>query len=67
MDAEHAAVGLPAASPSASSPRQLAVGVSRGQQSFTGWWGQAEFFLAPHSVPVIAGWDVSPLKLHAGC
>lgn len=66
MDTEHGAVALPAASPSATSPMQLGVGVSHGQQSFTGWQGQAESYCVPCSVPVITGWDVSPLKWHAG-
>lgn len=52
MDAEPSAVGLPAVSPSASSPMQLALWISAWQQSFTGWQGQAEPFLVPRSAPV---------------
>lgn len=52
MDAEPNAVGLPADSPSAFSPMQLALRISPGQQSFTGWQGQAEPFLVPRSAPV---------------
>lgn len=40
MGTECSTVGLPAASPSASSPTQ----------SFTAWQGQAEPLLSPHSV-----------------
>lgn len=38
--------------PSAFSPMQLALRISPGQQSFTGWQGQAEPFLVPRSAPV---------------
>lgn len=52
MNTERGVPGLPAAPSSASSPVQLAVGVSLDPQSFTGWQGQAESFLTAHSVPV---------------
>lgn len=63
MNTECGVPGLPAASSSASSPVQLALEALE-QQSFTGWQGQAESFLTARSVPVIARWDNSPLKLH---
>lgn len=37
---------------SAFSPMQLALWIFPGQQSFTGWQGQAEPFLVPRSAPV---------------
>lgn len=67
MNTERGVPGLPAASSSASSPVQLEVGVSPEEQSFTAWQGQAESFLTAHSVPVISGGDISPLKLYEGC